>query len=209
MLDWIYERVRVRALFVIAAALGVLSVFVGHAEAANAWNERDLSWNAPITCSDGTTDMSKCQVTGYKLEAAGSCTASTWNALGTTAANITSYHATLNPGTYCFRVKAASANGDSAPSTTNAGSQTTVIQPAVPPGAPGPVSVAVNATAYNLIKSEAGLIVMLPVGVIATQASCDATQAVITGGKTYNPVSPASVRFTGSVKSVLPFAICG
>jgi hypothetical protein len=203
------DRISLPWLWVLGFALSALTCFINPAYAANAWNERDLSWKAPTTCSDGTTDLTLCVVTGYKVEAAGSCTATTWNALGATAANVTTLHATLNAGTYCFRVKATSSAGDSPPSTTSTGSQTVVVQPSVPPGAPGPVSVAVNATAYNLIKSETGLIVMLPVGVIATQTSCDATQAVITGGKTYNPVSPASVRFTGSVKSVLPFAICG
>ena len=179
------------------------------AHSANAWNERDLSATAPTACTDGSP-IAQCPVTGYKWEAAGSCSATTWNALGTTAANVVSYHASnLAPGPYCFRVKATSANGDSAPSPTTAQSQTTVTQPPPSiPNAPGTVVVAISPTAYSVIKSQDAL-VMIPVGTVTPATQCDNSQAVLIRGQTYNPVPAASVRFTGTAKPIVTFAICG
>lgn len=140
MRDWIYTHIRIRMLFIIVATLGALSIFVAPAHAANAWHERDLNWGPPTTCSDGDPDVSHCPVTGYKVEVAGSCTATVWNSL-VTISNVTTYHvANLQPGSYCFRVKATSAGGDSGPGPTTADSLTKVVKPASPvPAPPGAV----------------------------------------------------------------------
>jgi hypothetical protein len=186
----------------------LLSLMPVLAFGANTWNERDLAWTAPTTCSDGTA-ITNCPVTGYKLEAAGTCTATSWNAVATVGKVLT-YHVTnLAPGNYCFRVKATSAGGDSAPSPTTASSQTTVVQPPPSvPDAPGSVVVAISPTAYTVIKSQDAL-VMLPVGTVATSTACDVTQAISLKGQTYNPVPVSSVKFTGTARPIVTFAICG
>lgn len=98
---------------------------------ANAWNERDLSWTP-----------SPSVVTGYKIEVAGACAATTWNVL-VTVGNVTSYHVTnLKAGTYCFRARATSEDGDSDPGPTGPTSTTTVAPPVpVKPSPPGTVLV--------------------------------------------------------------------
>lgn len=123
------DRINLRWLWVLAFAISTLACFVRDAEAANAWNERDLTWFAPTACFDGGTDLSQCPVTGYKVEVAGSCTAPTWNLLATVG-NVTSYHVTnLKAGTYCFRGRAITAGGDSDAGPTGPGSMTTVSAP--------------------------------------------------------------------------------
>lgn len=139
LIDSLYERVRVRALFVLVAALGTLSMLVSApAGAANAWHERDLAWGAPATCFDGDTNLTHCPVTGYKVEVAGSCAAASWNVLATVG-NVTSYHVTnLKPGSYCFRTRAITAGGDGDPAPTVPESKTVVTAPLpVKAGAPG------------------------------------------------------------------------
>lgn len=111
----------------IALFLGMLLPSL--AFSANVWNERDLSWFAPTACFDGSTDLSQCPVTGYKVEVAGSCVAASWNLLATVG-NVTSYHVTnLKAGTYCFRGRAITAGGDSDPGSTGTSSLTTVTAP--------------------------------------------------------------------------------
>lgn len=122
------DRIDQRWLWVLAFALCILTCCV-RAEAANAWNERDLQWFAPTACFDGTTDLSQCPVTGYKVEVAGSCTATSWNLLATVG-NVTNYHVTnLKPGSYCFRGRAITAGGDSDPAATTINSMTVVTAP--------------------------------------------------------------------------------
>lgn len=136
LLDWVYDHVRLRALFILIAALGVLIGASQPAEAANAWHERDLNWGPPTMCSDGDPDVTHCPVTGYKVEVAGSCAATVWNPLATVGL-VTTYHvANLQPGSYCFRVKGTSAGGDTGPSPTGPDSLTKVVKPA--PLVPGP-----------------------------------------------------------------------
>lgn len=112
------------------------------AHAANAWHERDLNWSAPTTCFDGDTDLTHCPVTGYKVEVAGSCTATSWNLLATVG-YVTNYHVTnLKPGSYCFRTRAISAGGDSDPAPTIPESKTVVSSPLpVKTAAPGATTV--------------------------------------------------------------------
>lgn len=168
-----------------------LPLIAAPAFAANAWNERDLTWFGPATCADGSP-LTSCAITGYKLEAAGSCTAPTWNALATVGPTVFSYHATLNPGSYCFRAKATSANGDSAPGPTNLGSQTLVVQPPPPPPAPpGAVTVAA-AIAYEIRPNSTGTLVASRIGLIPLGTQCQ-TDTRTVAKVTYNRVDPKSV----------------
>lgn len=142
MKNWIYEHIRLRALYILIAAVGILIGASQPAEAANAWNERDIYWGPPTTCSDGDPDLTHCPVTGYKVEVAGSCTATVWNPLATVGLVTTHHVANLQPGSYCFRVKATSADGDSGPSPIIPESLTKVVKPApVIPGQPAAVKV--------------------------------------------------------------------
>lgn len=195
-----------RALWLFAIVLAVASLVPQLAQAANAWNERDLTWTAPLTCSDGSP-LAQCPVTGYKLEAAGSCAASVWNALATVGV-VTTYHAAnLAPGTYCFRVRATSANGDSLPGPTTSGSQTTVIAPL--PGPPGGVTV-VAATAYE-IRPGTGALTASRIGVIPLGTPCQSDTRTVSG-VTYNRIDPKAVDLI-NWPLVLPpkdtFARCG
>ncbi len=61
MLDWLYEHVRVRWLFLFAAALGVLSMFVPTAEAGTI----TTTVKAPTKFTDGSTIT---QPIKYRLE---------------------------------------------------------------------------------------------------------------------------------------------
>jgi hypothetical protein len=119
-----------------------LPLFAVSVEAANAWHERDLSWPAPVACADGDTDLTHCPVTGYKVEVAGSCTATSWNILATVG-NVTNYHVTnLKPGSYCFRTRATNSGGDSDPAPTLPESKTVVTSPVpVKAGTPGATTV--------------------------------------------------------------------
>jgi hypothetical protein len=133
-LDWSARRlIAVRALLTLWLTLMVPVAFAG----TNAWNERDLSWGPPATCIDGDPDLTHCPVTGYKVEVAGSCAATTWNAL-VTIGNTTSYHVTnLKTGSYCFRTRAITAGGEGEPSPVIPESKT-IVTPPVPIKAAAP-----------------------------------------------------------------------
>lgn len=80
-------------------------------------------------------------------------------------------------------------------------------RPAAPTGVNGAV-VPVLPTAFTIIKAQDSL-VMLPVGTVGTNAVCDVSQAVSLRGQTYSPVPIAAVRFTGTARPIVAFAICG
>jgi len=75
-----HERYAAKVKTSLAIVFFLLSLIAARAEAANSWNERDLNWGPPTACFDGDTDLTHCQVTGYKVEVAGSCTAIQANA---------------------------------------------------------------------------------------------------------------------------------
>lgn len=85
-----------------------------------------------------------------------------------------------------------------------------VVIPALKPSPPTGVGtvLAIAPTAYSVIKSQDQL-VMLPVGTVPTSTACDTNQAVTLKGQTYNAVPASSVRFTGTAKPIVVFAICG
>ena len=187
--------------------LALLCFFPLLAHSANAWNERDLTTTAPTACTDGSP-IAQCMVTGYKWEAAGNCTATSWNALGTTAANVLTYHASnLVAGTYCFRVKATSAGGDSGPSLTTTNSQTTVTAPL--PAPPGAVSVSA-AVAYEIRPNSTGVLTATRIGVIPLGSPCQSDIRTV-GGVAYNRVAPSSVdliNWPAKIPPVDVFALC-
>jgi|KBSSwiStaDraftv2_1062776.scaffolds.fasta_scaffold1157550_2 hypothetical protein len=134
-----HERYAAKVKTSLAIVFFLLSLIAARAEAANSWNERDLNWGPPTACFDGDTDLTHCQVTGYKVEVAGSCTAISWNVLATVG-NVTTYHVTnLKPGSYCFRTRAITTGGEGDPALTIPASRTVVTSPqpvkAGPPGA--------------------------------------------------------------------------
>ena len=166
-----------RSLF--APAL-LLAAFVfpclAFAQTPKPWNQNDLDWAGPTTCSDGSA-LTNCQISQWRIERANSPTATTWTAIATIPASAgrkysdTSAAAGLN----CYRVKAIMGPPPpelifSVPSDVLQGpainSCVTNTQPA--PGKPGPVMVA-SLTAYELRQDESG--VMQPVRVAGIPAN--------------------------------------
>lgn len=114
-------------------------------------------------------------------------------------------------GNNCFEVTATGTGAEST-HTMEVCSQVAAPTPAAPtPNAPGNPQVTqtpISPTAYSVIKSPEAL-VMLPVGTVDAQASCDGSQAVVLNGQTYHPVPVAAIHFTGTARPVVAFAICG
>lgn len=106
----------------------------------------------------------------------------------------------------CGAAHTSKSNGTSAMSMTSS----PIAIPAPKPNPPTGVgaALAIAPTAYSVIKSQDQL-VMLPVGTVPTSTVCDTSQAVLLKGQTYNAVPAASVRFTGTAKPIVVFAICG
>lgn len=114
--------------------------------------------------------------------------------------------AVTNPGTYCAEVSQVTQGTESDHS---AEACLTIAQPKpTAPGAPTMTLTALSPTAFSMIKGQDSLIV-LPVGTVSLTTPCDASQALMLKGQTYNPVPVASVRFTGTARPILALAICG
>lgn len=154
---------RVYSLLLIAACLvglQIIGVSEAYGQTALKWNERQLNWSTPTTCTDGSP-ITDCPVTGYRVEAASNCATPTWTLAGTTGANVTAYKAaSLAAGTWCFRVRAQSAGGDGPP--TNV---VTVSVVAPTPGQPGTLTVtAPTAYEYKPATNTMARVAYVPVG---------------------------------------------
>jgi hypothetical protein len=190
----------------ILALLCLLLVFAlpAHAQTNLKWNEDQVSWSPSTACSDGSP-IADCPVTGYRLETAKTCTATTWALAGTTAPNVTTFRATnLTAGLNCYRVKAQSANGDSAPSSTASATAT-------PPLPSAPVNVTVtDVVAYEIRPNASGVLIASRIGIVPTGAICGAETRLV-GDVTYNRVDPRSVdlvNWPAQTKPVEAWAKC-
>ena len=165
MLDWIYERVRVRALFVIAAALGVLSVFVGRAEAADlnvAWkNATTYTDGSPLAATDIASTTAWCGLSATHLTLSTTVTGSGQSALvsGALAGYVCGAAHTLKDGRTSALSMLSGAVSVPAP------------KPSPPTGVSATVS-ATNPTAYKMRQSVDGYS-FVAIGTVAPGTSCD------------------------------------
>lgn len=124
-------------------ALLALLPTLAYAQAPLRWNETQLTWTAPTQCAEGSP-LTDCPITGYQLEVAQSCTATSWTPVATVPPDQLGFkHTGLTPGTRCYRVIAL-AETPSDPSLTTEDSIKTTVAPA--PGRPGVVIVSVSVT---------------------------------------------------------------
>lgn len=150
------------------------------------WNEDQISWSGPTVCADGSP-ITDCPVTGYRVETAKSCTATTWSLAGTTAANVLTFKATnLTAGLNCYRVKAQSAGGDSAASATTSATATPPL-----PGTPTNVTVS-DVVAYEIRENAQGVLVASRIGIVPAGSLCSQETREVSG-VTYNRVDAQNV----------------
>lgn len=88
-------------------ALMLLCGMAAQAQTQLRWNEDELSWTGPTTCSDGSP-AADCPITGYRIETAPTATSITWSTVTTAAASVSTYKLTVSAGQHCYRVFALS-----------------------------------------------------------------------------------------------------
>lgn len=102
-------------------------------------NERTLIIAPVVNCDDRSTDLTQCQFTGYRIEHATTCTATTWDFVANVPKDQLTYKVTnLAAGTHCWRARAYTDNFTTAPGPVPATPQATVSL--IMPGRPGPVT---------------------------------------------------------------------
>lgn len=214
ILDWTPRKVLfVRALltFVLAFMLAPLA----SAQTGLKWNESILTWTNPATtCDDKVSPLTECPVSGYRLEMASSCTATTWEFVANVPATPLSYKQTNIPaGPHCYRVKARYVVGTGTLETgagpVNATSLKVTTAPA--PSAPGAVVVS-DIVAYEVRENSQGVMVASRIGVLPMGSLCG-PEAREANGVTYNRVDAQSVDLinwpSSTARPVETFAKCG
>jgi hypothetical protein len=168
-----------------------------------------LTWTAPTQCADGTP-ITNCPLTGYTVHYGtipgtdvAACTASVL----TTTRNFNFPTATttpitgLNPGNYCFAMKAVAASGSSVLSNF-------VLKTVVNPVPNPPVLAVTDSTAMS-VKADwekLAFVPSLPVGQIALGTPCDASRAL---GNGYYAVDRTLVEWSGANRPANVVAKCG
>lgn len=157
-----------------------------------------LTWNAPTSCKDGSTDLSKCSVQGYRVYAG--APGATKVVVQTTAPNVLTYSATI-ANTTCYEVTAFNSVGESL----HTAEQCKQVD-SIAPGTPGNTVLAANSV-YTVTK---GLdkFVMIAVGSVPSGTPCITNQCVMTD-KFYCAVPSSAVNWAGTVRAQLVVASCG
>lgn len=157
-----------------------------------------LTWNAPTTCKDGSTDTSKCSVQGYRVYAGAPGAAKV--IVQTTAPNVLTYSATI-ANTTCYDVTAFNGIGESLHT-----AEVCKQVDSLAPGTPGNTVLASNAV-FTVTKGV-DKFVMIAVGTVPAGTACITNQCVLTD-KYYCAVPSNAVNWAGTVRAQLVVAACG
>jgi hypothetical protein len=134
------DRIDQRWLWILLAAVSMLTCCVCAEAQTLKRNERLLMINPITACEDGSTDLTQCPVTSYRIEHAVTCTATTWDAVADVPADTLTYKATgLSSGSHCWRARAIAGSFVTQPGAIGPNSWATVTT--LNPGRPGVVSV--------------------------------------------------------------------
>jgi hypothetical protein len=173
----------------------LLFFVVVEAQAATA----TLTWTQPTTATDGSALTGAAVLTSNRVEW-GSCNGTAFGTKSgekTLTPPATTTTVTVGTGTWCFRVYATNANGESGPSNV---AQKVVVPP--PPNPPSSLTVS-NLTAYAVVK-QVDKFVMTPVGTVPAATACITDQYV----NGYYVVPRAAVTWSGTVKPDVVVAEC-
>ena len=109
------------------------------AQAQTSRNERVLTISPVVNCEDRSTDLTQCPFTGYRIERATTCTATTWDFVANVPKDQLTYRATnLAAGTHCWRARAYTDTFTTAPGPVPAVPQATIA--GLRPGQPGAIT---------------------------------------------------------------------
>jgi hypothetical protein len=135
-----HDRIDQRWLWVLFVAVSFLACWVRAEAQTLKRNERLLTITPVTACEDGSTDLTQCPFTGYRIEHAATCTSTTWNAVADVPADTLTYKATaLSSGAHCWRARAITGSFVTQPGPIGPNSWATIA--ALNPGRPGVVSV--------------------------------------------------------------------
>lgn len=206
-------KVRLSALWMLAFAFAILASWGNVARAAP--TDAILTWTVPTQNSDGTplTNLAG-YVLSYSTDPAVPSTGANFATVTITNPALTTYTVSgLAAGTWYFAMRSTNAKGDFSERTSIASvvlSGSTNPPPKTIPKPPGDLKVttpSVPNTAFSVIKSQEQL-VLLPVGTVPADTSCDASQAVVKNGVTFYVVPTSAVTYSGSARPVVVLAAC-
>lgn len=178
---WVLAILALSALLIAGAFWGVAYAQTSPCDTVR-WDEDCISWNAPLTRTDGSA-LPAADIGSYVLERA-AVGSTTWTVLATITAPVQAYrYGGLKSGdAWQYRVSAVLKSGArSVPSEIKTATTTE------PPPNP-PVLKTVDATAYEIKPNSAGTLVATRVGLVPIGTACEATSQRVAAGIAYTRI---------------------
>lgn len=197
-----HDRLRLGALVAFGLALiglQLITVTSANAQTALKWNEDQLTWVAPTTCTDGSP-ITDCAVTGYRIETAASATATTWSLVTTALATANTYKVTgLTEGPHCYRLASLSTKGQGPYSAVPSSMCATAAAPFPNP----PTPTLTDVVAFEIREDASGTLVATRIGILPAGSLCNAETRDV-NGVTFNRIDPNAVEPFNSLQGVPP-----